>query len=557
MEPHPPAYYAMMLAWVKLFGTDIVTLRLPSVLFGIASIFLIYLLGSCEEGKATGLLAAAMLALNGLHIFWSQAARMYAPACFLGLLSSVLLLRISRSGTRPLGSLAVYCASTLTGLATVIFYWPIFVTQILWVAGQMRRQAAMAQLLCWQLWVFILATPLCTVAIHASRRPSYVQEEGASFLGRFFQFGFLFEPDVRSSVGPLATAATLGLAVVALLLMGVGLVSRSEPKTGNPGLPWPPRRLMACSALAGVAVILLFSGRVHNWFLAITGLMPLALAVMDILVRRHFLRIQSCLLHVSMCLPSSLLSLSGLLAVMPVMMVFAVSQAVNLFVARGLLLATPYLLVISARGFVTLVRRDLRWLALGLVLAVAHIWSVYNAYHLHTSPRDYKGLAEKLASRVQESDLIFILEKNWVYTPLFYYLKADRYHFVGKHYSEETRNQPFARVWVVTWENRVTPTEMLDALQSYAPGEQIDAFGANATLYTKGARAGVPLGQRFARPPKPMGSSRARQRRGTGREIGRGGAVGVTHDADWRPSAESFLRATSTRWLCVPKVSGW
>jgi len=71
-EPHPPLYYMLMLGWTDLFGTSVLALRLPSALCGIACIPMIYALGAREAGKATGLVAAAMLALNGHQLFWSQ-----------------------------------------------------------------------------------------------------------------------------------------------------------------------------------------------------------------------------------------------------------------------------------------------------------------------------------------------------------------------------------------------------------------------------------------------------------------------------------------------------
>ena len=93
-EPHPPGYYIVMLGWTKWFGSSIFSLRLPSLLFGIASILLIYVLARYTEDALTALLAAAMLAVNGFHLYWSQIARMYSMACFLGLLSTVLLVLI-------------------------------------------------------------------------------------------------------------------------------------------------------------------------------------------------------------------------------------------------------------------------------------------------------------------------------------------------------------------------------------------------------------------------------------------------------------------------------
>jgi hypothetical protein len=42
-EPHPPGYYVVMLGWTKVFGSSILALRFPSLLFGAASISGYYL----------------------------------------------------------------------------------------------------------------------------------------------------------------------------------------------------------------------------------------------------------------------------------------------------------------------------------------------------------------------------------------------------------------------------------------------------------------------------------------------------------------------------------
>jgi len=79
----------MMYPWTRLFGTSLFALRFPSVLFGIGSILLLALLGARLHGPRVGLLAAALMAFNGMQIFWSQMARMYAMICCLALLTTL------------------------------------------------------------------------------------------------------------------------------------------------------------------------------------------------------------------------------------------------------------------------------------------------------------------------------------------------------------------------------------------------------------------------------------------------------------------------------------
>jgi 4-amino-4-deoxy-L-arabinose transferase-like glycosyltransferase len=498
-EPHPPGYYLFMLAWTKVFGTSIFALRLPSVLFGIASILLTFWLGSREGGKATGVLAAAMLALNGHHVLWSQSARMYSLACFLGLASSLLLVRLARDRGRWWGGLVLYALITFFGLATVIFYWPILFLQIAWVVVRSDRPSARPSLFRWQLLIFAQASPLFSVAVFQSSNPSYAKGEGAQFLSRFFQLGFLFEPDDKLSLGPIAIAGTFILDLVTLFLLAVGLGAQRQSEVEERELPEPPNWLFLCAVGLGLAGHIAFTWWTHTLLMRrmmAAGLLPLAIALVDffILSRRYWPQIQAPILRARRLLPAGLFSLSGLLAIVPIALMLIVSLAVPLFVSRGVLLFTPYLLITVSLGLVTLVRRNRGCLVLGAVLAVALPLSIYHFYYRPTSPRDYKALAERLKPEVRDSDLIFLIghesaeparQSAWQTTPIFYYLDANRFHFVDKDFANALGSHPQSRVWVITWETNEMLPEMKEALRGYSPGERIEVWGARAALYSK------------------------------------------------------------------------
>lgn len=84
----PPLYYILGHLWMQLgsiFNIEHVEwfLRLPSVLFGVATIYTTYLLGQRLFSKNAGLLAAGFLAIAPFHIYYSQEFRMYALLTFL------------------------------------------------------------------------------------------------------------------------------------------------------------------------------------------------------------------------------------------------------------------------------------------------------------------------------------------------------------------------------------------------------------------------------------------------------------------------------------------
>src|SRR5580693_7261021 len=91
-DTHPPGFYVVMWAVTKLFGSGTLAIRLPSVLFGVASIGLVFWLGVLIGQRVPAGVAAAFLAFNGYHIIWSQTGRMYSMLCFVGLVTTVILL---------------------------------------------------------------------------------------------------------------------------------------------------------------------------------------------------------------------------------------------------------------------------------------------------------------------------------------------------------------------------------------------------------------------------------------------------------------------------------
>ncbi len=131
-DTHPPAYYMMMWAWTKSFGTSAWSMRLPSALLGTACIPLVFWLGKLTRQTAAGWIAAALMAVNGHQVFWSQIARMFTLACCLGLLATILLLQIAKQSHASRSQQVLYVAVLLVGLCTHVFFWLILAAHMLW-----------------------------------------------------------------------------------------------------------------------------------------------------------------------------------------------------------------------------------------------------------------------------------------------------------------------------------------------------------------------------------------------------------------------------------------
>ena len=85
--------YRLIVLSQGLLGESEFALRLPSFVLGVASIYLVYLLGRQLFSPSVGLLAAAILTFFPWHIWHSQYARYYAAVIFFVALMHVFFIR--------------------------------------------------------------------------------------------------------------------------------------------------------------------------------------------------------------------------------------------------------------------------------------------------------------------------------------------------------------------------------------------------------------------------------------------------------------------------------
>lgn len=86
IDAHPAGIHVMMYYWIKLFGATEIVVKLPFILMGIASIWLIYKIGKHWFNVSAGLVSAAFMATMQFSIMYSQIARPYISGLFVCLL---------------------------------------------------------------------------------------------------------------------------------------------------------------------------------------------------------------------------------------------------------------------------------------------------------------------------------------------------------------------------------------------------------------------------------------------------------------------------------------
>ncbi len=127
---HPPFYYALLHGWITLFGPGPVAVRTLSVLVGTLTVPVLYALGRRLFGPAAGLLAALVIAVAPLHVYYSQEVRMYGLVTLLGLLSTYFFVRLLEGESARRTLWAGYLLTTALALYTQYYavFIPIFQT---------------------------------------------------------------------------------------------------------------------------------------------------------------------------------------------------------------------------------------------------------------------------------------------------------------------------------------------------------------------------------------------------------------------------------------------
>jgi hypothetical protein len=497
-EPHPVGWYTAMLGWTKTFGTSHFALRFPGILFAMGSIPLIFLIARSIFGSSIGCLAALLLSLHGFHIFWSQMARMYVAGAFLSLLATWLLLCLVRTPrSRPWLEFA-YIASVVAGVLTVEFFWPLIMIHLLWTALVLPRPELVSnrsshriglwqrpRLFQIQSLAFILAAPALVHAVYRARKGAAL-DPSPDFLIEYFSFGFLFAKDEftipQLQIGQVWVWLLLAFALL-LLTASLKAPKREAPIFATtPRISvWIPGLLAVCSA--GFIFWLASIAHRRNEALMAMSILPflaLLIPVLGAVWGKFVPRLPSHTLHH----PQERALLLWLLAVAAPLILFAASHFVSVLAPQAFLVFVPYLLILCAAGAVWLFQNiRLRLATTGLCLLVFAA-SILYASRKPGAPNDYQGIAQAVLSEMQSGDLVFLRNRDWVDTPLFYYINDA--NFVVSEYDASLQANPTSRVWLITWPHEeafVITDARREALSDYDKTLEIEKLRARAELF--------------------------------------------------------------------------
>ena len=130
-EVNPPIYFWFLALWSGLFGTSHEALRLPSVLFGAATVpVLLAAARAWGAGRAAMLLLAVATIFSPMHVWWSQIARPYALSA---LLMAAVLLAVAKLQRCPRSTAWGVTLAALVLLGQATHYWFCFPVAGLWM----------------------------------------------------------------------------------------------------------------------------------------------------------------------------------------------------------------------------------------------------------------------------------------------------------------------------------------------------------------------------------------------------------------------------------------
>jgi 4-amino-4-deoxy-L-arabinose transferase-like glycosyltransferase len=143
-DVHPLLYPLLMLLWEKAFGDAELIVRLPSLLFGLASIAMLFIVVKRWFDRKTAWLATGLLALSPVHIWYSHEAKNNMLLLLMTLVT-VYRLQIAWTENRPRNWL-LFVVSALTALWTNVFALWIVCALFMWLGIQVLREGGRSRM---------------------------------------------------------------------------------------------------------------------------------------------------------------------------------------------------------------------------------------------------------------------------------------------------------------------------------------------------------------------------------------------------------------------------
>jgi len=219
-DPNMLLYYLLLRVWVAVgFGTGDFAIRTLSVVFAVATVPLVYLLGTRMFGPRAGAIGALFLTLNSFWVSYAQYARSYSLVVFLVTLSMLLYLRsLARPSTK---NWVGYTVVSTFAVYSHFFATPVLAAQ--WIALIFRPRRDVP----WK-GVLISALIICGAALPLAYAVVFRDRNLVSWIPRItphqFYFSLLYLTGARSAGwGGRILRWLYGISCLAALIIAIRL----------------------------------------------------------------------------------------------------------------------------------------------------------------------------------------------------------------------------------------------------------------------------------------------------------------------------------------------
>lgn len=193
-------YNVFALFWSEIAKNEFM-LRIPSVIFGIFSIFVVYRLGKSLFSREAGLISAFMLAISPFHIYYSQEFRMFSLISFLTLLSVYFLRKFMETGKTS--NISGYIISHLLNIYVNILTSVYLFAEIIFFLMYRRKYSALLKK--WLIAHAIISFFLIPAALSAFIRLKYLNRMIQISNPNIFDEYVSIKPSMDSIMVPIFT----------------------------------------------------------------------------------------------------------------------------------------------------------------------------------------------------------------------------------------------------------------------------------------------------------------------------------------------------------------
>lgn len=352
-DVHVPLYFAIMHVWITIFGNSVIAARLPSFLFYLATLAVLYVLSKESSNKKVAYLTVLLFSLSPFVLWYSFEARMYTQFVFFSCLASLYFLRILRSEAK-LGKLG-YLLSAVLGVYTHYFFLFLLFSQAVYFLLHIRGEGKKVELSFWQ----IVKTKWRVLAV--------------------LVFIWLI--------------TLVALVPWILYVVSLGSVANSDP------LITPPSSFNIFQTFA----FFLFGFQSPVTQGLIVALWPLIIVLLFfVFTLRRRMDVRN-------------LGYFEVVTFLPILMFFLVSFVRPIFLARYLIFTVPTLFFILSNVLLALPRRASRVLIAGMFVIILGFLVYQNLSPTTPVKENFKGVATYLSEQTTPADVVMISAPFTIY----------------------------------------------------------------------------------------------------------------------------------------------